>query len=77
MELQKIQKCQSNPEENEQYSRNNSSRLQTIHKATVIKSVTLAQEETYRSMEKNRKPGNKPTYIWSINLWQRRQEYTE
>ena len=24
----------------------------------------------------NRDPGNKSTYIWSINLWQRRQEHT-
>ena len=61
MELQKIQKCQSNPEEKGQSSRHNSSRLQTIHKATVIKSVTSAQEQTQRSMEKNRKPRNTPT----------------
>ena len=26
-------------------------------------------------MEQNREPRNKPTIIWSINLWQRRQEY--
>ena len=27
-------------------------------------------------MEQNRKPRNKPMLIWSINLQQRRQEYT-
>ena len=26
-------------------------------------------------MEKNRGPRNKSTHLWSINLWQRRQEY--
>ena len=26
-------------------------------------------------MEKNKEPRNKPTFIWSINLPQRRQEY--
>ena len=27
-------------------------------------------------MEKNRKPRNKPTHVWSISLQQRQQEYT-
>ena len=27
-------------------------------------------------MEQDRKPRNKPPHIWSINLSQRRQEYT-
>ena len=27
-------------------------------------------------MEQNREPRNKPMYLWSINLQQRRQEYT-
>ena len=27
-------------------------------------------------MEHNREPRNKPTHIWSINLWQRSQDYT-
>ena len=28
-------------------------------------------------MEQNRKPRNKPIYVWSINLQQRGQEYTK
>jgi len=36
----------------------------------------IAQKVTQRSMEQTRKFRNKPTLIWSINLWQRRQEYT-
>ena len=27
-------------------------------------------------MEQDRKLRNKPMHLWSINLWQRRQEYT-
>ena len=38
--------------------------------------MVLAQKQTYRSMEKHREPRNKPTHLWSINLRQRRQEYT-
>ena len=39
-------------------------------------SVVLAQNQVHRSMEPNREPTNEPTFIWVINLWQRRQEYT-
>ena len=39
-------------------------------------SMVLAQEQTHRSMEQNREPRNKPTHLRSINLQQRRQEYT-
>ena len=38
--------------------------------------MILAQKQTYRSMEQDRKPRNKPTHLWSINLRQKRQEYT-
>ena len=39
-------------------------------------SMVLAQKQKYRSMEQDRKPIDKPTHLWSTNLWQRRQEYT-
>ena len=32
-------------------------------------------KQTYRPMEQNREPRNKPRHLWSINIWQRRQEY--
>ena len=35
----------------------------------------LAQKETHRSMEQNRKSRNKTTIIWSINLQQTREDY--
>ena len=39
-------------------------------------SMVLAQRQTYRSTEQNRKPRDKPTHLWTPYLWQRRQEYT-
>ena len=39
-------------------------------------SMTLAQKQTSRSMEQDRKPRDKLKHLWSINLLQRRQEYT-
>ena len=32
-------------------------------------------KQMYRSVQQNRKPRNKPTYLWSINIYQRRQKY--
>ena len=36
----------------------------------------MAQNYKYRSVGKDRKPGSKLIYLWSINLRQKRQEYT-
>ena len=33
-------------------------------------------KHTYRSMQQNREPRNKSTHLWSINLQQRRLDYT-
>ena len=47
------------------------------YKAAVNQSsMVLAQKQKYRSVEQDRKPRNKPTHLWSINLQQRRQDYT-
>ena len=35
-------------------------------------SVVLAEKQTYRSLEQDRKHRNKPMHIWSFNLSQRR-----
>jgi len=35
---------------------------------TSILQMALAQKQTHRSIEQNRKPRNKPTIIWSIKL---------
>ena len=76
MEAQKIQNCQWNSEENAQSRRHNPFRLQTILQSyTYQNSVVLAQKQTSRSVEQNRKPRNKPTHLRD-NLQQRRQEYT-
>ena len=37
--------------------------------------MVLEQKEKYRSMEQDRKPRDKPTHLWSTNLWQRKQGY--
>ena len=39
-------------------------------------SMVLAQRQKYRSVEQNRKPGDKSTYLWTPYLRQRRQGYT-
>ena len=77
METEKTQNCQSNLEEKEQSWKHNPTRLQTILQSySNQNSVVLAQKQTYRSMEQNREPRNKPIHLHSINLQQRRQEYT-
>ena len=77
MEPQNAQNCQNNPEKNEQNWRYNPSRLQTIVQSySNQNSVILAKKQTYRSMEQNREPRNNPMHLPSINLQQRRQEYT-
>ena len=75
-EPEKIQNCQSKPEEKGQSWRHNSSRLQTILQAySNQKSMVPAQKQTYRSVEQNREPRNKPPYLQLIHQ-QSRQAYT-
>ena len=69
--------CQSNTEEKEQSRRHNPSRYQTIPQSySKQNSMVFAPKQTYGSMEQNRELRNKPTHLRSINLQQRRQEYT-
>ena len=76
MEPQKTQNRQSNPEKQKPSRRHNSPRLQEILQShSHQNSVGLVSKQTDRPMEQNREPRKKPWHLWSINLWQRRQEH--
>ena len=71
-----MQNCQSNLEEQKPSKRHNSPKLQKILQSLSNQdSVVLVPKQTYRPMEENREPKNKPRHLWSINLQQRRHEY--
>ena len=77
METQKTLNSQNNLEKEEWSWKNHTSWLQIILQCyNNQNSMVLTQKQTHRSMEQDRKPRNKLTHLWSINLWQRRQEYT-
>ena len=50
--------------------------LREYYKATVIRTTWHWHKQTFTSMEQNREPPDKPIHLWSINLQQKRQEYT-
>ena len=77
MEIQKTSNSQSNPEKEEWNWRNQPAWLQGLLQSHSHQdSMVLAQRQKHRSMEQDRKPRDKSTYLWTPNLWQRRQEYT-
>ena len=39
--------------------------------------MVLTQKLKYRSVPQDRKPRNKSMHLWSINLQQRKQDYTK
>ena len=76
MEIQKTSNSQSNLEKEEWNWRNQLAWLQALLQSHSHQdSMVLAQRQTYRSMEQNRKPRDKSTHLWTPYLWQRRQEY--
>ena len=65
----RIVKAVLRKEKKYQCGKHNSPRLQTILQSySNQNSVVLAQKQTYRSMEQNGEPRNKPTHPWSVNL---------
>ena len=77
METQKTLNSQSNLEGEKWSWRNQTLWLQTILQSYSNQdNMVLAQKQKYRPMEQDRKPRDKPTHLWSTNLWQRRQGYT-
>ena len=77
METQKIPNSQSNLGKEKWNWKNQTPWLQTILQSySHQNSMVLAQKQIHWLMEHDRKPRNKPRHLWSITLWQRRQEYT-
>ena len=69
MEIQKASNSQSNLKKEEWKWRNQPSLLQTILQSYSHQdSMALAQRQKYRSMEQNRKPRDKSTYLWTPPL---------
>ena len=77
METQQTLNSQSSLEKEEWSWRNQPSWLKIILESYIHQdSVVLEQKQIYRPMEQDRKPRNKPMYLWVPYFWQRRQEYT-
>ena len=77
METQKTLNSQSSLEKEEWSWRNQPPWLQIILQSYSHQdSMVLAQKQTYRPMEQDRKPRNKPVHLWLPYFWQRKQEYT-
>ena len=77
METQKSLNSQSSLEKEKWSWRNQPSRLKIIlQRCSHQDSTVLQQKQKCRPMEQDRKPRNKPTYLWVPYFWQRRQEYT-
>ena len=76
MKPQNTLNSQNNLEEEKQAWRHQNSRLQLMTQSCGDQnSMVLAQKQTHRSVEQNRKPRNKPTIIRSITLQQSRKEH--
>ena len=69
MEIQKTSNRQSNLEKEEWNWRKQPALLQALLQSHSHQdSMVLAQGQTYRSMEQNRKPRDKSTHIWTPYL---------
>ena len=76
MEPQKTRNCQSNPEEQKPIRRHHSPTVQAILQShSHPDSVVLVPKQTDRPMEQDRELRNKLRHLWSINLWQKRQQH--
>ena len=74
LETQKTPNSQGNLEVKKQSWRNQTPWLQTILQSySKEDNMVLTQKQKYRAVEQDRKPRDKPTHLWSTNLWQRRQ----
>ena len=68
IETQKTPNSQSNLEKEMEVEESGSLTSGILQSYSHQNSMVLAQKQKYRSMEQDRKPRNKPTHLWSINL---------
>ena len=69
MKKQKTPSSQINLQKKEWNRRNKPHQLQTIlHSYSHQESMVLVQRQNYRSMEQNRQPRDKSTYLWTPYL---------
>ena len=68
METQKTLNSQNNLDKEKQSWRNHVPLQSILQRYSNQNSVVLAQKQTHRSMEQNRKPRNKPTHLQLINV---------
>ena len=67
MEIQETLNNKNSIEREKQSWKNHTPWLQTIPQSySNPNSMVLAQKQTHSSMEQNREPRNKPTYLWSM-----------
>ena len=77
METQKTLTRQSSLEKEEWSWRNQPSRLEIILQSDSHQdSIIMAQKQTHRPTEQDRKPRNKSMHLWVPYFWQKRQDYT-
>ena len=77
MKCKRPQNCQSNPEEKEKAESITLPNFKQYYKAIVMKKAWYWHKKRHTlSAEQKRQPRSKPTQLQSINLQQRRQEYT-
>jgi len=76
METQETQNSQNNLEKEKRSWRNHASWLHTILQSHSNESTMTLAQKIEIQINGTGKPRNKPTYLYSIKLWQRRQEYT-
>jgi hypothetical protein len=77
LETQETMNSQDNTQQKVQWWRYHNTQLQTILQSNSNKNtMVLAQKQTWRPGEQNRRPGYESTQLYPPYFWQRYQKYT-